>query len=79
MDGDGYYWYAGRADDLFKVSGLYVSPAEVEAILKSHPAVLESGVVGVPDKNGLIKPRAYVVLKERHKPSPELIRMDDEP
>ncbi|MGB2822188.1 MAG: benzoate-CoA ligase family protein [Phycisphaerae bacterium] len=73
VDENGYYWYAGRADDLFKVSGLYVSPAEVEAILKSHPAVLESGVVGVPDKSGLIKPRAYVVLKERHRPSPELI------
>ncbi len=73
VDADGFYWYAGRADDLFKVSGLYVSPAEVEAILKSHPAVLESGVVGVPDKNGLIKTRAYVVLKEGHQPSPELV------
>jgi len=72
-DENGYYWYAGRADDLFKVSGLYVSPAEVEAILKSHPAVLESGVVGVPDANGLIKPRAYVVLKEGHDPSTELV------
>jgi len=72
-DADGYYWYAGRADDLMKVSGLYVSPAEVEAILKSHPAVLESGVVGLPDANGLIKPRAYVVLKEGHEPARELV------
>ena len=72
MDAEGFFWYAGRADDLFKVSGLYVSPAEVEAILKRHPAVLESGVVGVPDANRLIKPRAYVVLKDGHKPSDEL-------
>jgi len=74
VDEAGFFWYAGRADDLFKVSGLYVSPAEVEAILKGHPAVLESGVVGVPDANGLIKPRAYVVLKEGHEPSDALVR-----
>lgn len=73
VDADGYFWYAGRADDMIKVSGLYVSPAEVEAILKQHPAVLESGVVGVPDKNGLIKPRAYVVLKEGQKPTDDLV------
>ena len=73
VDADGYFWYAGRADDLMKVSGLYVSPAEVEAILKGHPAVLESGVVGVPDANGLIKPRAYVVLKEGYRASQGLV------
>jgi len=72
-DEDGYFWYAGRSDDLFKVSGLYVSPAEVEAILKRHPAVLESGVVGVPDANKLIKPRAYVVLKDGREGSADLV------
>jgi benzoate-CoA ligase family protein len=65
MDTDGYFWYAGRTDDMIKVSGLYVSPAEVESVLASHPKVLESGVVGVPDSEGLIKPRAYVVLKNK--------------
>jgi benzoate-CoA ligase family protein len=64
-DADGYFWYAGRTDDMMKVSGLYVSPAEVESVLASHPAVLESGVVGVLDADGLVKPCAYVVLKNR--------------
>lgn len=73
-DEDGYYWYAGRTDDMMKVSGLAVWPADVEAILLEHPAVLESGVAGVPDANGLIKPWAYVVLKEGHEPSDELAR-----
>jgi benzoate-CoA ligase family protein len=66
-DKDGYFWYAGRADDMMKVSGMYVSPAEVESILVSHPSVLESGVIGVPDKDGLTKPLAYVVLKNKIK------------
>ena len=74
VDENGYYWYAGRTDDMMKVSGLYVSPAEVEAILKRHPAVLESGVVGVPNTEGLIKPRAYVVLKAECSPSQALAR-----
>ena len=74
LDEDGYYWYAGRADDMMKVSGLYVSPAEVEAILKHHDAVLESGVVGVRDANGLLKPKAYVVLKQGRRASDELVR-----
>jgi benzoate-CoA ligase len=64
LDEDGYYVYAGRADDMLKVSGLFVSPAEVEAALASHEAVLESAVVGRPDENQLIKPKAFVVLKE---------------
>ena len=74
MDEDGYFWYAGRTDDMMKVSGLYVSPAEVEAILKSHHAVLESGVVAAHDVNGLVKPRAYVVLKEGREGTPELVK-----
>ena len=53
VDSDGYYWYAGRSDDLMKVSGLCVWPSDVEAILQTHPAVLESGVTGATDEEGL--------------------------
>ncbi|UCG57729.1 MAG: benzoate-CoA ligase family protein [Phycisphaerales bacterium] len=74
VDEDGYYWYAGRTDDMMKVSGLAVWPADVESILASHEAVLESGVVGVPDKEGLIKPWAYVVLKDKNAASGDLVR-----
>ena len=74
IDEDGYFWYAGRADDMFKVSGMAVWPADVESILISHEAVLESGVVGVADDEGLIKPRAYVVLKDKDAASEELVK-----
>jgi benzoate-CoA ligase len=60
---DGYYVYAGRSDDMLKVSGIYVSPAEVEAAMITHPAVLEVAVVGREDQDELVKPSAYVVLK----------------
>src|SRR5688572_1716474 len=63
VDKDGYYVYGGRSDDMLKVSGIYVSPAEVEAALVSHEAVLEAAVVGAEDESKLIKPKAYVVLK----------------
>ncbi len=63
QDADGYYVYGGRSDDMLKVSGIYVSPAEVEAALVSHEAVLEAAVVGAADENKLVKPKAYVVLK----------------
>ena len=62
-DQDGYYVYCGRSDDMLKVSGMYVSPAEVEAALIAHKDVLEAAVVGAPDDDGLIKPKAYVVVK----------------
>jgi benzoate-CoA ligase len=62
-DADGYYTYAGRSDDMLKVSGQYVSPFEVEATLVQHPAVLEAAVIGVADAEGLTKTKAYVVLK----------------
>ncbi|MCS6944839.1 MAG: benzoate-CoA ligase family protein [Sutterellaceae bacterium] len=62
-DADGYYVYAGRSDDMLKVSGQYVSPFEVEATLLEHQAVLEAAVIGVTDENGLTRPKAYVVLK----------------
>jgi len=74
VDEDGYFWYAGRTDDMIKVSGQAVWPTEVEGLLQEHPAVLESGVVGIADKDGLIKPQAYVVLKDGNQPSPELAR-----
>ncbi len=61
---DGVYIYCGRADDMFKVSGIWVSPFEVEAALIAHPRVLEAAVVPAEDANGLIKPRAFVVLKD---------------
>ena len=64
QDPDGYYWYAGRADDMLKVGGIWVSPVEVEAALVKHPAVLEAAVVGHEDQDQLVKPRAFVVLKE---------------
>jgi benzoate-CoA ligase len=60
---DGYYVYAGRSDDMLKVSGIYVSPAEVEAAMITHPAVLEVAVVGREDQDDLVKPVAYVVLR----------------
>ena len=71
---DGYFWYAGRSDDLMKVSGMAVWPTDVEAILQAHPAVLESGVAAATDEEGLVKPYAYVVLKDGHQPSPELAK-----
>lgn len=72
VDQDGFFWYSGRANDMLKVSGQAVWPTEVEAVLQEHPAVLESGVTGAATDEGLLKPVAYVVLKDGHPPSPEL-------
>ena len=72
MDEDGYYWHAGRSDDMLKVSGNWVSPVEVESTLVEHPAVLEAGVVGVPDEHELVKPIAFVVLRRGHRGSDAL-------
>jgi benzoate-CoA ligase len=63
-DGDGYYTYCGRTDDMLKVGGIYVSPFEVEAALLSHDAVLEVAIVGQLDEQKLVKPKAFIVLKE---------------
>jgi len=71
-DGEGYYWYCGRSDDMMKVGGLWVSPIEIENTLMEHPAVRESGVIGDTDADGLLKPKAFVLLKSEFKPSPEL-------
>jgi benzoate-CoA ligase len=61
-DEDGIYWCAGRGDDMLKVGGIWVSPVEVERCLIEHGSVLEAAVVGQADKDGLVKPKAYVVL-----------------
>ncbi|HEX2198266.1 MAG TPA: benzoate-CoA ligase family protein [Burkholderiales bacterium] len=75
FDGEGYYTYGGRSDDMLKVSGIYVSPVEVEAALITHDAVLEAAVVGKADEEKLVKPKAYVVLKQGHSPSESLKAM----
>jgi benzoate-CoA ligase len=62
-DPDGFFVYCGRRDDMLKVGGMYVSPFEVEGVLCTHPEVLEAAVVAWPDPEGLIKPKAFVVLK----------------
>lgn len=62
-DAEGYYHYCGRTDDMFKVSGRWVSPFEVEQVIVAHPAVIEAAVVAHEDEEGLIKPKAFVVLK----------------
>jgi benzoate-CoA ligase family protein len=69
QDDNGYFVYCGRRDDMLKVSGMYVSPFEVEGVLQSHPDVLEAAVVGWPDTDKLIKPKAFVVLKSPDKAS----------
>jgi benzoate-CoA ligase len=72
VDADGYYVYAGRSDDMLKVSGIYVSPVEVESALITHPAVLEAAVIGKADEQKLVKPIAFVVLKSGQKPTDTL-------
>ena len=63
QDADGYFWYAGRSDDMLKCSGVWVSPIEIEAVLIEHPAVQEAAVIGRKDEDELLKPAAYVLLK----------------
>ena len=64
VDGEGYYWYHGRTDDMLKVSGIFVAPAEIENCLLQHQAVLECAIVGHDGGDGLVKPKAFVVLRE---------------
>ena len=71
QDADGYFWYAGRSDDMLKVGGQWVSPVEVENALLMHPDVLECGVVGHEDKDQLVKPLAFVVLRAGVDATPE--------
>lgn len=72
QDEEGYYWYAGRSDDMLKVGGIWVSPIEVENTLIRHSAVLEAAVVGHEDQDRLVKPKAFVVLKDSYTASPAL-------
>ena len=72
-DADGYYHYCGRTDDMFKVSGMWVSPFEVEAALMSHEAVFEAAVIGKEDADGLIKPKAFIVLRTAIPPTTALL------
>jgi len=74
QDWDGFFWYAGRSDDLFKVHGLWLSPAEVESALLAHPAVLEAAVIARDDEASLAKPAAYIVLKREFAPNEVLSR-----
>jgi benzoate-CoA ligase len=75
VDADGYYVYCGRRDDMLKVSGMYVSPFEVEGALQSHADVLECAVVAWLDGEGLVKPKAFVVLKAADKACDDLARI----
>jgi 4-hydroxybenzoate-CoA ligase len=63
-DADGYFRFQGRSDEMLKVSGIWVSPFEVEEALISHPAVLEAAVIGRQDGDGLVKPKAFIILRE---------------
>jgi 4-hydroxybenzoate-CoA ligase len=74
---DGVYIYCGRTDDMFKVSAIWVSPFEVEAALVTHPSVLEAAVVPAEDPNGLIKPKAFVVLKDPYAAGPNRALHDE--
>jgi benzoate-CoA ligase len=69
VDGEGYYWYHGRTDDMLKVSGVFVAPAEIENCLLKHEAVVECAVIGHDSGDGLVKPKAFVVLREGHMPT----------
>jgi benzoate-CoA ligase len=75
VDADGYYTYGGRSDDMLKVGGIYVSPFEVEACLMTHASVLEAAVIGVADTDELVKPKAYVVLKQGQAATAEELKL----
>jgi len=72
-DPDGYYWYVGRNDDMMKVKGMWVSPIEIESALLEHPLVQEAAAIGNPDGNQLVKPTAYLVLKNGANGTPQVI------
>lgn len=72
LDNDGYFFYTARSNDTMKVSGIWVSPLEVENSLLCHPSVAECAVVGIEDEMGLTKPKAFIALKKTYQPSEEL-------
>jgi acyl-coenzyme A synthetase/AMP-(fatty) acid ligase len=71
-DENEYFWYLGRADHLIKVSGVYVAPLEIEKCIEEHPAVKECVVLGLEDKDGLLKTKAFISLKKGHQASAEM-------
>ena len=73
VDEDGFYWHAGRGDDMLKVGGLWVSPIEIENVIQGHPAVLECAVIGQRDASELVKPKAFIALNAGCAASDELI------
>lgn len=72
VDEDGFYYFRGRSDDMLRVGGKWLGPEEVENTLNQHPAVEESALVGYTDRDELVKPYAFVVLKAGHNPTEEL-------
>ena len=72
VDADGFYWYHGRTDDMLKVGGVFVAPAEIENCLLQHEAVLECAVIGHDSGDGLVKPKAFIVARDGNEPSAEL-------
>jgi len=72
VDGEGYYWYHGRTDDMLKVGGVFVAPSEIENCLLQHEAVLECAVIGHDSGDGLVKPKAFVVVREGNVAGDEL-------
>jgi acyl-coenzyme A synthetase/AMP-(fatty) acid ligase len=74
QDADGYFYFCGRADDMLKVGGMWVAPAEVEACLAGHPAIAEAAVVGRQDGQGLVRPEAFCVLTADARATDELRR-----
>ncbi len=73
VDEDGYYWYAGRSDDMFRVSGQWVSPIEVESTLIEHRCVLEAAVIAFEEETGLHTAKAFVVLRDGYAGGVELV------
>lgn len=73
FDEDGFFWFAGRENDVFKVKGLWVSPIEIEAALTDHPAVLEAAVVNYEDSDGMTMPQAFIVLRPTFQQTHQLI------
>lgn len=73
-DEDGYFYYVGRVDDMLEAGGIKVAPAEIEAALIEHPAVVEAAVVGATDEHGIEKPKAFVSINNGYHPSPELAK-----
>jgi benzoate-CoA ligase len=74
VDADGYYWYAGRADDMFKVSGQWISPIEIENTIVEHASVLEAAVVAFQEESGLHSVKAFVVVRQGCTPDPQLAK-----